>query len=72
MSPLLNPDEAAEYLDVSRSTFDRLRPAPRHITVGRRKKYHVGDLDAWINRQRSAPRDESRTARLKAACTVRA
>ena len=47
--------QAADYLDVSPRTFDRLRaeaPLPC-VVIGRRRKYLKRDLDAYIAEQRS-------------------
>ena len=47
--------QAADYLDVSLRTFDRLRaeaPLPC-VVIGRRRKYLKRDLDAYIAERRS-------------------
>ncbi len=47
--------QAAEYLDVSPRTFDRLRAeaALPYVVIGRRRKYLKRDLDAYIAERRS-------------------
>ena len=52
---ILSRGKAADYLDVSLRTFDRLRaeaPLPC-VVIGRRRKYLKRDLDAYIAERRS-------------------
>ncbi len=45
--------QAAEYLDVSTRTFDRLRATLPYVMICRRKKYLKRDLDTYIAERRS-------------------
>jgi excisionase family DNA binding protein len=48
---LLSRAEAARYLDVSVSTLERWAAkgiGPKITTIGRRPKYRVEDLDAYL------------------------
>lgn len=48
---LLDPNEAAEYLKVSKSTlalWRRLKQGPRFIKVGKKVKYAINDLKAFL------------------------
>ncbi len=52
---ILSRRQAADYLDVSLRTFDRLRaeaPLPC-VVISRRRKYLKRDLDAYIAERRS-------------------
>ncbi len=52
---ILSRRQAADYLDVSLRTFDRLRaeaPLPC-VVIGRRRKYLKRDLDTYIAERRS-------------------
>ena len=50
--PLLNPNEAAEYLGVSKDTLAVWRCTGRYsipyLKVGRLAKYRKSDLEAWL------------------------
>lgn len=52
-SPLLTKEEAAEYLRLSPKTLPRLT-IPR-VKIGRLVRYHLADLDAYIERSRRSP-----------------
>ena len=47
--------QAADYLDVSLRTFDRLlaEAALPYVVIGRRRKFLKRDLDAYIAERRS-------------------
>ncbi len=51
---ILSRGQAADYLDVSLRTFDRLRAeaALPSVVIGRRRKYLKRDLDVYIAEQR--------------------
>ena len=52
---ILSRRQAADYLDVSLRTFDRLRaeaPLPC-VVIGRRRKYLKRDLDTYVAERRS-------------------
>lgn len=54
---ILRTSQAAEYVGLSRSTLEKMRPlgrGPRFVRLGSRAVgYDIGDLDAWLDRQRS-------------------
>ena len=46
----LDTDQAARYLNVSKSYITKLRctgGGPRYAKIGRRVNYAISDLDAW-------------------------
>ena len=52
---LLNPDEAASYLGLSRITMNRYRCqglGPSYVKFGNRVKYMLDDLDRYIEKHR--------------------
>ena len=51
---LLSRKEAADELDVSTRTFDRIQQDARlpFVKIGKRKKYLKRDIDAYIMAQR--------------------
>lgn len=53
---LLSRSEAAEYLGVSKATLAVWKCVNRYqlpvIKVGRSVKYHIADLEAFVNRNR--------------------
>ena len=53
-SPLLTPDEAAEWLRSKERTLERWRSdgvGPAFVRLGRRVAYRLEDLQAWVERQ---------------------
>ena len=56
---LLNVAEAAAYLDVKEGTLRVWKSTGRYclpcVKVGRLVKYHVSDLDAFLERRRVEP-----------------
>ena len=45
------PQEAADYIGVSKGYLDRLRTAgggPRFIKLGKKVLYDIADIDRWI------------------------
>lgn len=55
LEPLLSTEELAEYLGIPVATLQDWRvdhKGPRAIIVGRRVKYAVSDVRAWIKQQR--------------------
>ena len=57
LEPLLNIEELAEYLDVPVATIYDWRvdgKGPCAIRIGRRVKFTITDVNAWIARQRES------------------
>lgn len=55
MSPLLTPEEAADYLRSNARTLERWRvvgSGPRFCKIGRVVRYHLEDLDQFVAQQR--------------------
>jgi excisionase family DNA binding protein len=52
---ILSRQQAAAFLGVSDRTFDRMQreEAIPYVTVGKRKKYLLRDLEAYLQSQRS-------------------
>lgn len=49
--PLLDTQEAADYLNVKKSTLENYRSkniGPRYCTIGKLRKYRLKDLDEYI------------------------
>lgn len=46
-TPWLSGSDAAEYLGISQSTFNKIQAQINHGLKGRIKKYHVDDLDKF-------------------------
>lgn len=57
MTPLaVNPEEAAELLGISRSTFySQVLPQLRVVNVGRRRLVPVRELERWIEANAARP-----------------
>lgn len=56
-SPLLTPEEAAEFLRTKPRTIERWRHAgggPPFLKIGRRVCYRLSDLEGWLAQQRRA------------------
>lgn len=54
MDSLLKPADVAAKLNISERTLERLilqGKAPPHIKLGRMRRWHPDQLDAWINTQ---------------------
>ena len=54
-SPLLTPQEAAEFLRSKDRTLERWRSTgdgPPFVKVGRKVVYRLTDLNAWLEQQR--------------------
>ena len=53
---ILRTSQAADYVGLSRSTLEKMRPlrrGPRFVRLGERAiGYDIQDLDAWLDRQR--------------------
>jgi predicted DNA-binding transcriptional regulator AlpA len=52
MSDLLNTEQAAAFVDLSVSTLEAWRKVnrgPRYLRVGRKVRYRISDLEAWVN-----------------------
>jgi excisionase family DNA binding protein len=54
---LLTPDEAAEYLNISKRTLmdSYRRWGMRHVRVGRHIRFRVRDVEAWVDNQTVEP-----------------
>ncbi len=54
---LLNAKECAAYLGVHRTTFaEHVAGHLPCVNIGRRRLFKLGDLKAWVDRQRAASR----------------
>ena len=54
MIALLNVDDAAKYLNLSKSTLAKMRlsgKSPKYVKLGRKVAYRHSDLDIWIEAQ---------------------
>jgi excisionase family DNA binding protein len=52
---LMTQDEVADYLGVKSRNVQRMRDAgvgPKVTYIGRLVRYHIEDVDAWIEQQR--------------------
>lgn len=61
---MLTVDQAAKRLQISRSTFDRLRKSqggPCGVKVAGRVRFSPADLSAWLESQRGVWRPMSRS-----------
>jgi excisionase family DNA binding protein len=57
LEPLLTIEELAEYLDVPIATIYDWRvdgKGPCAVRIGRRVKFTISDVNAWIDRQRES------------------
>ena len=67
---VLKTQDAAEYVALSASYLEKLRlrgGGPRFVRFGRRAvRYHVDDLDAWLDGQRDIPSVRAPLARGRA------
>jgi predicted DNA-binding transcriptional regulator AlpA len=53
--PLLTATDLADQLGIPTSTLANWRYqglGPRYLRIGRHVRYHPGDVDEWIRRQR--------------------
>jgi len=54
IDPLLTPQDAAEFLALSKSWLAKLRltgDGPPYVKLGRRVRYRFSDLEAWLHGQ---------------------
>lgn len=54
MNALLDVNDAAKYLNLSKSTLAKMRlsgKSPKYIKLGRKVAYRATDLDTWIEEQ---------------------
>jgi len=48
-SPLLTREQAMHYLGIGNTTFNTVRKSLKCRVIGGRKKYHIKDLDNYLN-----------------------
>jgi hypothetical protein len=56
--PLMSSEDLAEYLQVPVATthvWASRASGPRFLKVGRYRRYHPADVQAWLNEQASRP-----------------
>jgi excisionase family DNA binding protein len=59
LNPLLEPDQTAEFLGVSKATLEKWRNqsrGPVYVRVGRLVRYHQSDLEQWLDGGRNVKR----------------
>jgi excisionase family DNA binding protein len=64
---VLRPNEAAEFLGLARQTLARWRhegSGPRYSLAGRLVRYHVADLERWLESRAVTSTAEARVAGL--------
>lgn len=52
---LLRPDQAADYLNLSKATLAKWRvhgDGPAHLKIGSRIAYSMGDIEEWLSARR--------------------
>lgn len=54
MTALLDVNDTAKYLNISKSTLAKMRlsgKSPKYVKLGRKVAYRASDLDIWIEEQ---------------------
>ena len=63
--PLLTPEQAAQYLGFTEGWMAKMRMrggGPKWVRLGRKCRYTLADLDAWINTHRVSNTSEKSQA----------
>ncbi len=53
-SGLMTIEQAAEYIGCSVSYLEKIQDGPRVIRLGRKKRFHVDDVNKWLDLRRAA------------------